>query len=189
MKLKYRKAKDQFLCHVQAWSIPEKQKFWLKQKYSQITHAAFLANQSIGKSSNFTVSFLDQNEPAWHCPLLTLRTADTVVNCHLNHTYIIISPSANTNKVLALLKISWVFICNRDFYWELRRKSQHLYSFDLSTLPVQLRSLEHTSSIALWSQLAWDLACILADLCWVVVDIVTLPSPTLYSILVQLSTC
>lgn len=107
-----------------------------------------------GKSSNFTVSFLDQNEPAWHCPLLTLRTADTVVNCHLNHTHIIISPSANTNKVLALLKISWVFICNRDFYWELSRKSQHLYSFDLSTLPVQLRSLEHTSSIALWSQLA-----------------------------------
>lgn len=110
--------------------------------------------RGIGKSTNFTVSFFDQNEPAWHCPLLTLRTADTVVNSHLNHTHIIISPSANTNKVLASLKVSWVFICNRDFYWELSRKSQHLYSLDLSTLPVKLRSLEHTGSISLWSQLA-----------------------------------
>lgn len=151
MKLKYRKAKDQFLCHVQAWTIPEKQNFWLKQDYSQMTHAAFLANQ--WSYRNFAVSFFDQNKPAWHCPLLTLRTADTVVNSHLNHIHIITSPSANTNEVVALFKISWVFICNRDFYWELSRKSQHLYSFDFSTLPVKLRSLEHTSSISLWSQL------------------------------------
>lgn len=114
----------------------------------------------IGKPINF-YSFIFWSN--WTC--MTLSSFD-IGNCrhsdqlslesHLHNNF-----SFCQYKLLALLKTSWVFICNREFCWELSRKSQYLYSFDLSTLPAKLRSLEHTSSISLWSQLARFSTCVL----------------------------
>lgn len=164
MKWKYSQARIQFLYHVQARTVPEKQKYFSSSKILPRSPMV-LALQSnevrgTGRYTNFTIYFFDRNAPARGCPFLTMRTTDAVVNPRLNHTHIIVSPPHSLcqykwSPVLVSLKINRIFICNRDFCWELSRNSQCLYFFDLSTLPVELRRLGHTGSISLWSQLAW----------------------------------